>query len=195
MSRSKARADRIREQISITDVLAAYGYAVNPSGGDREQQFSCDLHGDGTDSKPSARVYPDTSQWYCFACATSRDAIQTVREKEGLDFRSACDRLEQRYHLPPLPWEGPDEDDARARSWEEVLDAPVATAADAQRRVSALLKSVTTEKSIPLLEVLRLWEEHDRLSTFLEKGSEGLLDAFLDLKERVVRHLRAVSVS
>jgi len=191
MSRAKARADRIREQVAITDVLASYGYMVNPSGGEREQQFSCDLHGDGTDSKPSARVYPETGSWYCFACATSRDAIQTVREKEGLDFRAACERLEQRYHLPPLPWEGPEEEEVRSRDdWAD--DTPIVTASDAQKRVSALLRSVTTEKSLPLLGLLRLWEEHDRLSIHLEgKNTEGLLDQFLDLRGRVVRHLRA----
>jgi intein/homing endonuclease len=65
MSRAKQRADRIRQDIDIVQVLADYGYKVNPGGGDREQQFSCDLHGDGSDSKPSARVYPSSNSWYC----------------------------------------------------------------------------------------------------------------------------------
>jgi len=65
--RAKAAADRIREKISILDVLVAYGYRVRNDGGGREQQFSCDLHGDGVDGTPSARVYPDSNSWYCVA--------------------------------------------------------------------------------------------------------------------------------
>lgn len=65
MSRAKQRADRIREEVEIVQVLADYGYHVSAHGGDREQQFSCDLHGDGSDSKPSARAYPSSNSWYC----------------------------------------------------------------------------------------------------------------------------------
>jgi DNA primase len=189
MSRSKARADRIRAEIPVVEVLASYGYAVH-SGGDREQQFSCDLHGDGTDQKPSARVYPDTNSWYCFACSTSRDSIQTVREKEGLDFRAACDLLERRFNLPPLQW-SQDEDEVGRFDLESVLETPVFTASDARARVAALLNSVTNEKSLPLEKILRLWEEHDRLALLLEKNSEGLLDEFLALRDRVAGSIRA----
>jgi len=192
MSRAKARADRIRTEVSILSVLSAYGYLVNVDGGDREQQFSCDLHGDGTDSKPSARVYPADSHWYCFACATPRDAIQTVREKEGLDFRTACDVIEQRYHLPPLKWEGPEED-AISSGWADALKAPIATSSDCAARVSALLKSVTTEKSLTLNVLLTYWEEYDRLGTYLEKAPEGLLDEYLALRNRVVRSIRSAA--
>lgn len=189
MSRSKERADRIRAKIPILDVLASYGYHIH-SGVDREQQFSCDLHGDGTDSKPSARAYPNTNQWYCFACATSRDAIQTVREKEGLDFHAACSLLEKRFGLPPLPWVDEDKTE-QALSFE----APVATAHDAKERVTALLRATTQERSLSLGEILRLWEEHDKLATLLEKNSEGLLDEFLALRDRTARAVRASSGS
>jgi DNA primase len=194
VSRSKDRADRIKAEIPLLEVLASYGYAVHPGGGDREQQFSCDLHGDGTDSKPSARAYPDTNQWYCFACATSRDAIQTVREKEGLDFRSACDLLERKFGLPPLPWD-PEEDEAGHLDLESVLSVPIPTASDAQARVATLLRAMTRERSLPLTETLRLWEEHDKLATYLEKGSEGLLDEFTGLRDRLIRTLRSTSAA
>lgn len=68
-SRAKQRADRIRSEVPIIRVLADYGYHVNPDGEDREQQFSCDLHGSGQDRKPSARVYPSTNSWYCVSQA------------------------------------------------------------------------------------------------------------------------------
>lgn len=64
MGRAKQRADRLRAEVPILKVLEDYGYRVT-SDWDREQQFQCDLHGDGLDNKPSARVYPDSHQWYC----------------------------------------------------------------------------------------------------------------------------------
>ena len=91
------RAKRIKEEIPILSVLAGYGYDVH--GDTREQQFKCDLHGDGHDNAPSARVYPETNTWYCFACGKVRDSISTVMEKEGLDFNQACKGLEIKYNL------------------------------------------------------------------------------------------------
>lgn len=67
MGRSKQRVERIKKEIPIIAVLASFGYQVRSDGGDREQQFPCDLHGDGQDNKPSARVYPDSQQFYCVA--------------------------------------------------------------------------------------------------------------------------------
>ncbi len=109
MGRAKESADRIRSEVPIVEVLYEYGYQVHPDGGDREQQFSCDLHGDGADTKPSARVYPDSSSFHCFACGRSRDAITLVREKENVSFWGAVKWLEAKYNLEPLPWSGPEE--------------------------------------------------------------------------------------
>ena len=64
MSRARKRADRIREEVPIQQVLADYGYAVDPAY-EGEQQYSCDLHGSGQDNSPSARVYPDSGSTYC----------------------------------------------------------------------------------------------------------------------------------
>lgn len=186
MSRTKRRADRVRGEISILEVLASYGYTVQPGGGDREQQFSCDLHGDGRDDKPSARAYPSTHQWYCWACATSRDAIQTVREKENLDFFEALNALERRYNLPPLPWSEEDDEDDRGEKPAEA-ESQVHSAEEAQRRVAALLKAVTMERTLPLDRILQLWEDQDKLSILLRNPPEDLLDRFLELRDRMIR--------
>ena len=50
------RVEQIKEFVSIEQGLNDLGYRVQHI--DREQQFPCDLHGDGRDGKFSARVYP-----------------------------------------------------------------------------------------------------------------------------------------
>lgn len=62
--RTQKRIERIRQEIGILDLLEDLGYQVR-AGDDREQQFPCNLHGDGNDGTPSARAYPDSNGWYC----------------------------------------------------------------------------------------------------------------------------------
>jgi hypothetical protein len=165
--RTTRRIRRIRDEIPITRLLASYGYQVRDA--DRTQQFPCDLHGDGHDGKPSARVYPENNQWYCFACRVSRDAIQTVQEKEGLDFPHALDKLEHDYGLPPLPWEDGDNEDKPGNAVADILDAPYVDPVRA--RCEKILRAITTERSEPMLRVLKLWEAFDR-ARLLDDGGE-----------------------
>lgn len=161
-SRAKQRADRIRSEVPIIRVLADYGYHVNPDGEDREQQFSCDLHGSGQDRKPSARVYPSTNSWYCFGCGQTRDAIQTCRAKEGKDFWAAIQALETRYRLPPLPWE---EDIAPATVSDivrEHLNADFSFE-EQKNRVLRFLQNATDERETPLAQLLTWWETFDQI--------------------------------
>lgn len=190
MSRAKQRADRIRADVEITQVLSDYGYDVNAEGGDREQQFSCDLHGDGSDSKPSARAYPDSNSWYCFACGRTRDAIQTVREKEGLDFWPAIKVIEARYKLPALPWE--DEEEVRAETLGEKIIANLRsdrTFEEERVTTERLLQTMTDEKEAPIGDVLAHWEAYDRVCHGVakeewseEKGKTHLLA----LRKRII---------
>lgn len=157
--RGRKRADRIREMVPMAKVLEAYGYAVSPDAGDREQQFSCDLHGDGSDGTPSARFYPESNSAYCFACGRTRDAISWSMEKEGLDFSSACKKLELRFHLPPLPWD----DDEKHDHVPLVLDHQT-TFADETHRVDRMLQNLTLERSLPMTDTLRLWHDFDKVA-------------------------------
>lgn len=176
MGRAKKRADRIRAEITIIRVLSDYNYNVNPDGDDREQQFQCDLHGDGTDGKPSARAYPSSNSWFCFACGRPRDAIQTCREKEGLDFWGAVKALEKRYHLPDLPWDD-DEEVAEASIAEkvhEILKEGV-TREDLLKRVRRRIEIATSEREVPMDQVLKAWEDYDRVvyGFEMEQWSDG----------------------
>lgn len=97
----KLRADNVRRHVQMADVLSYYGINV-PSNPSKEFQYACPLHGDGNDTKPSARCYPDTNSTYCWACGISRDPIRWSREKEGLSFWGAVKKLEDNYNVPRL---------------------------------------------------------------------------------------------
>ena len=166
MSRARAAADRIRAEVPIVDVLYQYGYRVHPDGDDREQQFACDLHGNGTDRAPSARVYPESASFHCFACGRSRDAITLVREKEGVEFWQAVKMLESKYGLLPLPWSAPEVDPGKqtedrvkkalqrdhSQSVEQVFN-----------RITRLVDSCCRERSVPPHQCAAWWEAHDKV--------------------------------
>jgi len=157
MSQAKRRSDRIRAEIPILRLLEDYGYHVSADM-DREQQFSCDLHGDGFDRKPSARAYTDTNTWYCFTCDRIRDPIQTVREKEGVDFWSAVKLLELKYKLPALPWEQDEsyEPDTIQQDVQRTLNWQTTYAEEVERNSKMLLR-ITKERSLPMYLVTSLW--------------------------------------
>lgn len=178
--RTTRRIDRIRTDIPITRLLISYGYPIQDA--DREQQFPCDLHGDGLDSKPSARVYPVSGQWYCWACSRSRDAIQTVREKEGMDFLPAIEKLEKDYGLPPLPWEDSDHEEKPRNMVAEILDAPYVD--PVRSRCEHIIHAITTERSVPMVRVLKLWEAFDRARVLEDGGNPEPMRALLDVLRR-----------
>ncbi len=166
MGRSRAVADRIRAEIPIVDVLYEYGYRVHPEGEDREQQFPCDLHGDGSDSKPSARVYPETASFHCFACGRSRDAITLVREKEGVEFWQAVKMLEARYGLPPLPWSGPEKDAAPQAEVgvKKALQKQHQTVDQVFARIDRLIDSCCRERTVTPDLCAAWWEARDKVA-------------------------------
>lgn len=89
--------------------------------------WRCPFH---ADIHPSLAVTPDTGTWHCFGCGKSGDVITWLREREGLTFREACERLGVQDILdtprpaPPAEDRSPDPAwQARAR---EIVDATVA---------------------------------------------------------------------
>ena len=172
----------------ITQVLAWYGYRVDGTNTSREQQFPCDLHGDGRDSRPSARCYPESNQWYCWACSTSRDAVATVRAKENKTFFEALDLLEKRYGLPSLPWEDSDSEPAA-----EALDLrpPAPTWEGAAARLEALLTGLTLERALPMRLTAELWQRYDRHADLALSDPAAALEAFGAELDHVVNLARA----
>ena len=149
------RAERIKEKIPILSVLSAYNYDVH--GNTREQQFRCDLHGDGNDNAPSARVYPETNTWFCFACGKVRDSIATVMEKEGLDFGKACTALELKYGLEV--WKYQPKKDIFEDTYEDPTRKEMLI-----HRVEGLLNEKTSRRE-DYEDTLRYWEVFNMLSS------------------------------
>ena len=172
------RSERIREAVRITDLLAELGYGVQPI--EREQQFGCDLHGT-RDSKPSARVYPTSNSWYCFACGKSRDAIRTVMDKLDLDFKKAMSWLEKTYNLPSWePTAAPE--DSLKDSLETAFTGHDSTEAEkAKAQVWSLLSSQRHDKALSCAETMSLWEEYDSI-----KNPSG----YLDLRDEILKKVR-----
>ena len=193
-SRIERRKDRVKAEISIFKVLADFGYQIVEN--DYEQQFCCDLHGDGQDVKPSARVYSDNS-WYCFACSEQRDSISTVQEKEELGFGDAIYFLERKYGLGKLPWEDDDEVYQKPKTFAEELDSTYSKSAvdypRAEKRVFAMLDGLTKDQSLPLETLLGLWDVYDKIawSVFKELMSESKGSASQEkLREKILERVK-----
>lgn len=170
-SPAKRAVDRIKENILIEDVLSHFNYRVRVGALGREQQFACDLHGDGVDGKPSARTYPESNVWYCFACGTRRDAIHTVREKEGLKFWEAVRYLETHFGLEKGDYgtyEGGE--DKETQNTEKAVDEALSPHKNSGRhipydnlvlQVERMLDIVTREREFPLSRILTFWNVFD----------------------------------
>jgi len=198
MGRAKQRADRIRAEVPMVEILAGYGYRVRTDAGDREQNFSCDLHGDGRDSRPSAIFYPRTNSAHCFACSRSRDAITWVQEKEGIDFWSAVKKIEADYHLPPLPWEDESPDTAPTRprgatSEVEAVFTHTESYDASEARVRRYLTALCAERSSPPAKVYALWEAYDKVHHIVSEGAVPERDA-VALMHRVLDKAKALAV-
>lgn len=151
--RTERRIQRIR-RIPLGKVLHRLGYRVDPDA-EVEQQFGCNLHGTGQDTKPSARYYPGSSRWHCFACSTSRDAVQTYRERHGVTLDEALDRLEAAFHLGPIPWEEEPVPVAPELAWAGPDPNPL-------DQMGRLLQTLGRARSRPLGQLLQAWELVDR---------------------------------
>lgn len=193
VTRTQARAARVRRKVDLGHLLRSYGYDVYPDA-EREQQFRCDLH--GSDNKPSARFYPATNSTYCWVCQKSRGPLDYVMEKEGIEMRPALDLLEAKYDLGELRWSDEAEDNPLQRFEQELqnLEYPNRGFEDERKAVRRLLDTVTRERDLDLQTTLKLWEVYDRLvygAKYESWGEKESLEALQTLKTSVFKELKA----
>lgn len=196
-SRNERRKNRVKTQVPIRRLLIDLGYRVRLEEGDRgqEEQYACDLHGDGHDGKPSARIYPDNTT-HCFACGVSRDTLALVQAKMGIEFMDALEWLEKKYGFAPMPFEAEDEEPAQTPAQEIassiILDEPYEKIRESlHKRLSRLTK----DRDLPLDDLLKFWEAYDLL---VYQQREKILSedkakrALALLSNRVLERLREV---
>jgi len=108
----QARIETIHRTVTAQDVLRRNGVQLRYM--DREEQFSCPFH--GRDTKPSARVYPDSarspSHAWCFVCQERWDCITLWKKFEGFEgpFGRLLREIERAYGITPP--EGPPPEEA-----------------------------------------------------------------------------------
>ena len=91
---------RIKRECRIEQVVKAYVREVWPCG---EERMKCRcLCGSHPDRHPSVVLYLAQDRFWCFACNRGGSVIDLVMLVEGLEMRSACERLRDRY-LIDLP--------------------------------------------------------------------------------------------
>lgn len=61
------------------------------------RNISCVIH--GSDVKPSARVFPDTETYICYACGTYCDVIGLIMKLEEVEFLDAIKIIADRYGI------------------------------------------------------------------------------------------------
>jgi hypothetical protein len=165
--RTQRRLERIKDEVDILSLLEEFGFHVRGDM-DREQQFSCRLHGDGRDSRPSARVYPETQSWHCWACQKSRDAVSTVREVHNLGFMEAVKWLEGKYGLPELPFL-PGDTVYRPKAADTVVEEALAplqqgrTFEQDAKVVGGLIDMATSDRMLSLERTTAFWDAFDRV--------------------------------
>ena len=83
-----------------TDIVAVVGAYVALKKQGAEYKAQCPFHADAT---PSFYVIPNKRICHCFGCGWTGDVIDFLQEKEGIDFKAACDRLGNGQHWTPKP--------------------------------------------------------------------------------------------
>ena len=97
----KELLDQIKESVSLADLCRDYGIELKVHGADLFGH--CPFHDDRT---PSFVVTPTKKLWHCLgACNCGGDVFTLMMKKEGLSFRHAVEKLQQRAGLTQAPTE------------------------------------------------------------------------------------------
>lgn len=94
MSIKDSTVNKVRE-IPLTEILKAESIAFKKNG--RESVTLCPWH---NDSSPSLTINDDKGLCFCFACGGGSDSIAYVRQKFGLSFVEAIERIAIKHQIP-----------------------------------------------------------------------------------------------
>lgn len=110
--------ERIKEKLSIVDVVATY-VELHPAG--KNMKGKSPFTNERT---PSFYVSPDRGMYYCFSSSQGGDMFTFVQKMEGVDFRGALKMLAERAGVELVP-EDPQKKTERERSFDALEAATV----------------------------------------------------------------------
>ena len=105
----------IREHIHPLEIYKTY-VQLKPSG--KNWVGLCPFHHEKT---PSFYFFPDSVRFYCFGCKKSGDEVDFIQYIEHLDISGVIEILQQRWSVPPPPWQATSPEDEAARILREIL--------------------------------------------------------------------------
>ncbi len=100
-------AHYIQELVARNDIYDVVSSKVVLKRNGRTYKGLCPFHSERT---PSFFVYPETQSYYCFGCGAGGDAINFIKETEGLSYIEAIKFMASKSGMSL-----PDEDDATSR--------------------------------------------------------------------------------
>lgn len=160
--------EHLQNKVSIADVLIKLGFREVQTGmGDREQQIPCPLHGDGNDNTYSGRIYPDSNTYHCFACGSTRDIIQSIRDAKDVTFWQAVRWVEATWNLPAFKADFVQQEGIKSR-----VKKGFAKAEDYEPmrdKVLHQLEMVTRNRRFDMLTTLKLWKVYDMVVWTVEQ--------------------------
>jgi len=87
---SNSSVDKIKDRLSIVDVISSY---INVIQAGKNFKAKCPFHNEKT---PSFFISPDRGSYYCFGCGAKGDIFSFVEQFEGLDFYGSLKLLAER---------------------------------------------------------------------------------------------------
>lgn len=177
------------ERVSAHDVLRHFGVSLRYSDDTQEEQILCPFH---SDSKPSARVYPQegnkASGLYCYTCQKRWDIINLWREFHGDPERKytlVLRELEKAFGI--ITPESPDLERGpvnRGPSDAEIAVRELLTTCE--RRLKMGKSSFTQEGFLKVGKVMdRLYYQLDHESIELEQAEEIARKVLAKIAEKI----------
>tara|TARA_B110000503_G_C6851745_1_gene291100 strand:- start:159 stop:509 length:351 start_codon:yes stop_codon:yes gene_type:complete len=114
-------------------------------------------------------------------------------ERKGLSFHESCDLIEQKYGLPPLPFEK-EEDGYSELSFREKKP----TFDSMKHRVGNLLSTQRIEKAITLSQFLALWEVFNMIGYKVESKAmteDSAIDNLVKVKSKIFQYIKVSAIA
>jgi len=108
-------------------------------------------------------------------------------------FWEACRRLEQRYGLPPLPWEPEDEPEPDFSKEVQATFKTRRTVEEELSRLETFLGALTQDRDLPLRDLLLGWEAVDRVAHLHQQEvlrEVQAKNALVQVRHRLLERLR-----